>query len=212
MKSCNCTLSQTNPEACMYCPNNYEIDSTNYTSIQTAEALVLNKMGEVSIDLSYALKEEIKVLVGRDKGANDLKHIFAKYISFEILEDNFEKIAIIIPERIITINYSYFLGMFGEALIRLGKENFKKKYVFVASIFVMNKIEKHINDFEEHDYTFTLKNAGLSNENLTYSEVKKDEITLSELIKSKAFLKAFVWYNAIVISAVVLAVVLNKLI
>ena len=60
-----------------------------------------------------------KVLAGRTNGENIRKK-----------ESENEKIEIIIPNDVFSFNSSYFLGMFGESVKKLGKEKFEEKYQF----------------------------------------------------------------------------------
>ena len=66
-----------------------------------------------------------KVLAGRTNGEN-----IRKKINLEKIESENEKIEIIIPNDVFSFNSSYFLGMFGESVKKLGKEKFEEKYQF----------------------------------------------------------------------------------
>ena len=69
------------------------------------------------IDLKDYIESK-KVLAGRTNGEDIRKKI------------NLEKIEIIIPNDVFSFNSSYFLGMFGESVKKLGKEKFEEKYQF----------------------------------------------------------------------------------
>lgn len=69
-----------------------------------------------------------KVLAGRDNG-EDIR----QKINLEKIENENEKIEIIIPKDVFSFNSSYFLGMFGESVKKLGKEKFEEKYQFNTS-------------------------------------------------------------------------------
>jgi hypothetical protein len=40
------------------------------------------------------------------------------------------EVAVIIPDSILTLNSSFFLGLFGESVRKLGEQRFKSKYKF----------------------------------------------------------------------------------
>ena len=69
--------------------------------------------------------ESKKVLAGRTNG-EDIR----KKINLEKIENENKKIEIIIPNDVFSFNSSYFLGMFGESVKKLGKEKFEEKYQF----------------------------------------------------------------------------------
>ena len=106
---------------------------------------------EIVFNLGLMLKGDETALVGRDNGKtiyNSLKFKLENNdLTFGELENNYGKIIIIIPEHIITINKSFFHGMFAPIILRLGKKVFSDKYKFVASYFVCEKIQSLISQF-----------------------------------------------------------------
>ena len=81
-------------------------------------------MNIYKIDLKNYIDSK-KVLAGRTNGEN-----IRKKITLEKIEKENEKIEIIIPNDVFSFNSSYFLGMFGESVKKLGKEKFEEKYQF----------------------------------------------------------------------------------
>lgn len=78
-----------------------------------------------------------KILSGREFGKSSRK----KY-DLDSLDKSTEIINIKIPEKIIAINSSFFLGMFDKSIINLGEEEFRNKYIFDCS----NSIKRSIDD------------------------------------------------------------------
>ena len=81
-------------------------------------------MNIYKIDLKNYIDSK-KVLAGRTNGEN-----IRQKINLEKIEKENEKIEIIIPNGVFSFNSSYFLGMFGESVKKLGKEKFEEKYQF----------------------------------------------------------------------------------
>ena len=81
-------------------------------------------MNIYKIDLKNYIDSK-KVLAGRTNGEN-----IRQKINLEKKEKENEKIEIIIPNDVFSFNSSYFLGMFGESVKKLGKEKFEEKYQF----------------------------------------------------------------------------------
>ena len=81
-------------------------------------------MNIYKIDLKNYIDSK-KVLAGRTNGEN-----IRQNINLEKIEKENEKIEIIIPNDVFSFNSSYFLGMFGESVKKLGKEKFEEKYQF----------------------------------------------------------------------------------
>jgi hypothetical protein len=83
-------------------------------------------------------------LVGREHGEETLKLLKERKIILKSLEENYEHIIIIIPEKIVTINKSFFLGLFETRIQELGEERFKQLYDFQTTEYIRKKIDKHI--------------------------------------------------------------------
>jgi len=66
-----------------------------------------------------------KVFTGRDRG-EDVR----KASKIDEIERNYEKITIIIPDNIYSINPSFFEELFVNVVMRLGKEKFREKFDF----------------------------------------------------------------------------------
>lgn len=101
-------------------------------------------LNEININLNEYLSTEETALVGRDNGRNLRKTLNAKSGRLEDLEKNYKKIYIIIPNQIVSMNRSFFLGAFADRARSLGKVNFREKYQFGTSNHINNKIEDHI--------------------------------------------------------------------
>lgn len=97
----------------------------------------------LTIELKQFLSQE-NALVGRANGeALQSKLIKAGY-EFVKMETDYEQIKIVIPEKIVTINKSYFLGLFETVVQRLGRNAFLDKYVFVSNEYILSKIRMHV--------------------------------------------------------------------
>lgn len=95
------------------------------------------------IDLLNILHPKETALVGRDNGEATLDKLIDEGFDFNKLENEYEKIIIIVPNRIISINKSYFLGLFEIVIKRLGKD-FLNKYEFKTTSHIQNKIKRHV--------------------------------------------------------------------
>lgn len=83
-------------------------------------------------------------LVGRENGHTYSKKLSDAGIKFEEIENNFEEIIIEIPNTIMSMNKSFFLGIWADRVCVLGEDKFIKKYIFKTSEHIKNKIKKHI--------------------------------------------------------------------
>ena len=100
---------------------------------------------EKLINLNDVLHEKETALVGRENGEETLTKLIKKGNNLEEIENHFNQIIIKIPERIVSMNKSYFLGLFELSVERLGKEGFENKYIFQTSDYIKGKIKTHIN-------------------------------------------------------------------
>lgn len=100
-------------------------------------------MASINISLNDFISERDTALVGRDYGKTLLTEITKKIGSLEKLHNNYDKIHIVIPKRIITMNKSFFLGFLEEEIKNLGKEQFLNKYVFEASEYIVSKVPSY---------------------------------------------------------------------
>ncbi len=95
------------------------------------------------IDLGLYLDGTEKALIGRKEGKKFLKKLKSKGIN---IEDG-QKVIIVVPERIITINNSFFQGFLGDAVRNSGgAEEFLKKYEFEASEHIKKCISSYANN------------------------------------------------------------------
>lgn len=102
-------------------------------------------MSDFVISLEDYIGKEEKALVGRENGKELIAKLASKRaISLPSLEEVNELITIEIPNRVITMNRSYFLGAFSERVQALGKAEFERRYVFDASDYIKDKIKSHI--------------------------------------------------------------------
>jgi len=97
-----------------------------------------------NLNLAEIIDRRETALVGREHGEEILKLLRQKKILLRELEDKNEQIIVEIPTKIVTINKSFFLGLFETRIQELGIQNFKNKYVFKTSEHIVKKIEKHI--------------------------------------------------------------------
>ena len=79
------------------------------------------------------------LIAGRQKGA-------AARDQFELdnLDGGDEQVLVKIPESVISLNSSFFLGMFGKSIKALGREGFQKKYVFECAPILQEDIDSGI--------------------------------------------------------------------
>lgn len=96
------------------------------------------------INLDNFLHSKETALIGRDNGENIFKQLAQRQLDFKTLEAQYDKIIIQIPERIVSINKSYFLGLFETVVERLGKEQFFAKYDFRTTQHIKEKIKRHV--------------------------------------------------------------------
>ena len=99
---------------------------------------------EKIINLNDFLHPKETALVGRDNGENVFKSLETKQLSFQELETQYDKIIIQIPDRIVSINKSYFLGLFETVIERLKKDGFCAKYSFQTTNHIKAKIKRHV--------------------------------------------------------------------
>jgi hypothetical protein len=84
----------------------------------------------------------VKAYVGRPNGEKARKHFdvesFDGDMTCDILEVKF-------PETTKTVSSSFFLGMFGQSIIKAGgREAFEKRFTFIAKEHIKNQINKSI--------------------------------------------------------------------
>ncbi|MDD4894663.1 MAG: hypothetical protein PHW54_05045 [Candidatus Omnitrophica bacterium] len=99
---------------------------------------------EKVINLNDFLIGTETALVGRDNGENVFDKFVKAGLLFEDLEGKYDKIVIEIPDRIVSINKSFFLGLFETVIARLKKDGFYAKYDFRTTDHIKQKIESHV--------------------------------------------------------------------
>lgn len=80
-----------------------------------------------------------KVLSGRKEGKE-----FRDKIDLDNIDKNSDVVNVIFPDDIISLNSSFFLGLFGPSVRYLGKEKFEQKYTFTCPDFIINSINDGI--------------------------------------------------------------------
>jgi len=97
-----------------------------------------------TLNLAEIIDKRETALVGREHGEETLKLLKQKKIMLKEIEGKYDQILVEIPSKIITINKSFFLGLFETRIQELGIQNFKNIYVFKTSEHIVKKIDKHI--------------------------------------------------------------------
>lgn len=94
----------------------------------------------MTINLKDFLPKESLVLSGREFG-KDVR----RQCEFDRIDDNKEiSVTIVIPQNIISLNSSFFWGLFTESVKKLGEDEFIKKYKFECSDIIRKSIEDGI--------------------------------------------------------------------
>ncbi len=91
----------------------------------------------MELQLGREISGEVKILSGRTKG----EKVRSKY-NLDVADTNDEKVNVIIPPRIWSINTSFFLGCFGKSVRFLGEKKFREKYIFDCD----NELHTNIED------------------------------------------------------------------
>jgi hypothetical protein len=99
---------------------------------------------DYNLKLSEIIDKRETALVGREHGEETLKLLKTKKIVLKDIEEKFEHIFVEIPQKVVTINKSFFLGLFETRIQELGKQKFEGKYIFNTSEHIKEKIKKHI--------------------------------------------------------------------
>ena len=81
------------------------------------------------------------VLSGRTKGEK-----IRKELQLQTIDKEAEPIAVEVPLGVVSMNSSFFLGLFGPSVRQLGAENFKRKYMFKARPAVVEDVNRGIRD------------------------------------------------------------------
>ena len=87
---------------------------SNENTIHLEDYRVVGKDGSIA-----------KVFTGRDRGVD-----VRKASKIDEIESNYDKVIIIIPDNIYSINPSFFEELFINVILKLGKEEFLDKFEF----------------------------------------------------------------------------------
>lgn len=99
-------------------------------------------MKKFILDLQNHSTSEDTCLAGRIDGS-----LLKDFYNFALLEQHYDQIEVIIPEQLVVVNASYFIGAFGERLSELTPVGFKKKYVFISNNqYSVDRIYNYIDD------------------------------------------------------------------
>lgn len=105
-------------------------------------------MKQTDLNMERFLDIGTTVLSGRPIGLK--KRISIK---LENLEKTYDKIIVDIPDKIDSINTSFFLGFWAPSVLEMGKEGFLEKYEFKCNEYARSKIMSNID--------YTLKNINV---------------------------------------------------
>ena len=81
----------------------------------------------LSTEISLARWRTQKVFVGREAG-----YACREFFKLDELDKVGTEITVTIPEEVYSVNSSFFLGMFGDSIRGLGKDQFRSRYHFVG--------------------------------------------------------------------------------
>jgi hypothetical protein len=96
-------------------------------------------METIIIDLDRYKSKTSRVYSGRDRG-----EAVRKELNLDFVDNSPDVIFIKVPLDTISINSSFFLGMFGESVRKLTEQGFRKKYVFQAKEVINRNIDEGI--------------------------------------------------------------------
>lgn len=85
----------------------------------------MNKQKEINL-ISYLNPNE-NVLAGREQGEKARKQIDLDNLD---LDKNLVKIIFIVPEKLIAITPSFYLGLLFKSFKKLGQQQFQERYIF----------------------------------------------------------------------------------
>jgi hypothetical protein len=89
----------------------------------------------MTIDLAKFTSSDEIVLSGRPKGES-----LRKKLGLDALEDKDEPMQIVIPQHIVSLNSSFFLGLFSKSVEKFGESGFLSKYEFQCRPILRNDI------------------------------------------------------------------------
>lgn len=91
------------------------------------------------LDLGQYLRKRERVLSGRERG-EEVRRIS----KLEEMERRGKKITVIVPEEVYSLNASFFLGLFGPIIRRLGENEFRARFEFVCDPIIDRNIQDGI--------------------------------------------------------------------
>lgn len=97
----------------------------------------------IEIDLGKHSSPADMALIGRSKG-KVIREELKRQIDLD--SNPSEIIGVIVPQGIVSVNSSFFLGLFGESVRKLGSENFRRKFRFECSGPARLNIERGIEE------------------------------------------------------------------
>lgn len=89
----------------------------------------------MEINLNKYKDSDSRVLSGREEG----KKVREK-LNLDLIDKNEEIIKVVFPDDIISLNSSFFLGLFGPSVRLLQELDFQKKYIFECPKFIEKSI------------------------------------------------------------------------
>ena len=92
------------------------------------------------IDLSNYLKDKRLILSGEESGSS-----IRQMLDLDSIDKTNKSVIIKIPDNIFCMTTSFFIGLFGPSVIKLGKYRFNYKYKFVCNEMIYNTIKDGIN-------------------------------------------------------------------
>ncbi|MDG3075169.1 hypothetical protein [Bacillus halotolerans] len=97
-------------------------------------------MEKVTLELEQFVNGNIKVFSGREQGKQARKKL-----KIETL-DKSQNISVEVkfPEDTMSLSPSFFLGLFGPSIRKLGETDFKQKYQFKCKEFILESIDSAI--------------------------------------------------------------------
>lgn len=104
-------------------------------------------MKENIINLQKYRANEEKILTGRDEGKK-----VRESLKLDNIDNEDITVIVEIPNDILSLNSSYFLGLFQKSIMLLGEEKFRKKYIFrcerksIIDINVEDGIQEALNN------------------------------------------------------------------
>lgn len=91
------------------------------------------------IDLDEFRSPGVIVLSGRPKGV-----ALRRRLGLDEKDLHAGPITIVVPEEIVSLNSSFFLGLFAESVTSLGREGFQRKYLFECPPEIREDVEDGI--------------------------------------------------------------------